>query len=137
MAIEFAVINLIIIAFIASSQLSNRVIFCLIIIGVILFSLYYILRMHTYKVVIKKGSIGIFNFKLGFTPKKQEIFYNDIDVTYMKELVGKGIKQKQIRIFEKNELKVILKPSLTGWQHDVLDQIIADLISKNVIVRIE
>ena len=61
--------------------------------------------------------------------------YADLEVTYRKEFAGKDILQLRVRVYERSSLRAILAPSFSGWQHDILDEIVTDLKQHQVVVQ--
>ncbi|GAB2846777.1 hypothetical protein GCM10027044_02130 [Hymenobacter ruber] len=98
---------------------------------------YLIIKKRTYKIQVNHNSLVLYTFSFAKRWQEHHVSYSELEATYLKELVGKGIRQKKIRLYERGELCTILAPSFTGWQHHTLDDLIADLEEKKVAVQIE
>ena len=59
----------------------------------------------------------------------------EIEATYKNELVGRGILEKHIRLYQDGNRFAVLEPSFSGWTSEDLDQIEKALISKGIVVE--
>ena len=136
-AIEFAALNLLVLVFLSQASFSFQAL-CFLTASInVLVWVVFIVKKRTYKIQVNQNSLVLYTFS--FTERWQEyrISYSDLEATYRKELIGKGIRQKKIRLYERGGLCTILAPSFTGWQHHTLDDLIADLEEKKVAVQNE
>ena len=102
-----------------------------------LFACYMLTRTHTYKIIIDATHLTAFNFRLGKRPEKQVMQTADASATYWYELAGRGIKQKKLKVYVGNALKMALEPGLSGWSHRDLDRIVAELRGNGVPVTVD
>lgn len=136
-AIELLVLNILVMVCFSIKEISSDKLYYTIILLNVIVSIYVLANMRAYKVVIDTDFLIIFSFRLGSTPKEEQISYTNLNATYLSELVGKGIKQKRLRLFDKNVLKAELKPSFTGWHHETLESVARDLAGKGVLMQTE
>lgn len=97
-----------------------------------LFAGYMLNKMHTYKIIIDPTHLTAFNFRFGKRLEKQVIRTADTFATYRYELVGRGVKQKKLKVYTDNALRMAFEPGLSGWSHDDLDRIVAELRGNGV-----
>ena len=87
--------------------------------------------------MLSQGHLTALNFRLGRLPEKHIIKFENALATYQYELAGRGIKQKKLKIYENSVLKVAMEPGLTGWSHDDLDEIVAELVAKGLSITVD
>jgi hypothetical protein len=93
------------------------------------------LARRVYRVQVQPQALVLYTFRFGWHRKECRVPYADLGVTYRKELAGKGIFQRRVRVYERGALRAILAPSFSGWQHDTLDEIVSDLQQHQVMVQ--
>jgi hypothetical protein len=97
--------------------------------------LFIILKKDVIKICIKSNSIILYLFRFRYQPKLKEVELRSLTATYLYENVGKGIRQRKLRLFEGDEEIALLDPSFTGWSHTALDEIVTGLLEKGIIVE--
>ena len=84
---------------------------------------------------VQVQALALHTFRFAGQKKEYQVSYADLEVTYRKELAGKDILQLRVRVYERGALRAILAPSFSGWQHDILDEIVTDLKQHQVVVQ--
>ena len=134
--IELVSVNLLILIGCILQNMSSYNSYVFTIIVNTLFIFYMLTKINTYKLTVSHKYLTAFNFKLGKSPEKLTIKINDASATYLYELAGRGIRQKKLKIYDNDVLKISLEPGLTGWSHSAIDKIAADLMTRGLTIKI-
>ncbi|GAB3315110.1 hypothetical protein ACFQT0_00625 [Hymenobacter humi] len=134
-ALEFAALNLLLLICLSQLSLSFQALCWLIASIYAVALLAFFIPRRVYQVLVQPQAMVLSTFRFGGRRKALRVSYTDLEVTYRKELVGKGIHQLKVRVYERGTLRAILAPSFSGWQHDTLDELVADLNRNKVGVR--
>jgi hypothetical protein len=134
-AVEFTALNLLVLAFFSQTSLSFQAL-CGLLVGLnIVAGLAFFIPRRTYQVQVQPQALVLYTFSLADRRKAHAVPYADLQVTYRQELVGKGIRQRKVRVYEHGALRTVLGPTLSGWQHHTLGELVAELKQHKVAVQ--
>ena len=133
--LEFAALNLLILTFFSQTSLPFQALCWLTASLNAVVWLAFLVPRRAHQVQVQPHALVLYTFRFAGQREEYRVSYADLEVTYRKELVGKGIHQLKVRFYERGILLAILAPSFSGWQHDTLDELVADLIQNKVVVQ--
>ncbi len=120
---ELALVNVVLLVFFAfrdSSAISN--LYLLAIINAF-FILYRLNELTPTKLVFGAEILSINFSRFGKQATTLHVPYKEIEATYKDELAGRGIRQKQIRLYQDKNRFAVLEPSFSGWEQNDLEKI--------------